>query len=131
MVYTLLWVFNQTELYLDKLQGRIMVSIFLLLPVAVVLVCFPYDQTRIAAYILTGGFAMVLLLYDYFHSANDRQKTIFYHSMIVESLFLAFGLLLFFCGAPETCCKKNRCIALYFNSYIILLICLLSFLYEI
>jgi len=108
-----------------------MVSIFILLPISIVLVCFPHDATRISAYIITTGFVLALLLYDYFNSANDRQKTVFYHTLLIECGFLAFGLLFFFCAAPETCCKKNRCIALYFSSYIILLICLLSFLYEL
>ena len=98
---------------------------------SILLVCFPADITRIVAYTITTLYIIVILAYDYVHTAHDRQKTVFYHVMAFEVGFLAFGVLFFFLEAPEVCCRRNKFVNIYFCSYIILTVCIMSFLYEL
>ena len=72
MVYVIAWVFNQSELYLDKFQSKISLVTYILLPFSIGLACFPSDALKLGSYILTGGFIIGVLLYDYIHLASDR-----------------------------------------------------------
>jgi hypothetical protein len=90
-----------------------------------------YDLGRTVALIITISFISLVILIDLIFFSNKRQLKVFYIPLIVEEAILAIGVIVLIFKVPERWFKTNKFIQLYFTSYIIFSLFLISFIFEL
>jgi len=81
--------------------------------------------------IITGSsiFLFGIFVFDWAYHSTKRTVKVFYLPVLIESLVLTVGILIWFFKVPERW-TENRFIHLYFNSFVLYSIILVSFIFE-
>ena len=131
MVYTSVFVLTMIEPELSgDLKPYILSCLTISFFASITLIFLFKSFLRYIAFGFTSLILGSIYLYD-FIQCEERSREIFYYNMLIESIFLAIGIACYFARLPECCGRDKRWLNLYCSSYIIYLVCLMNFLYEL
>jgi len=77
----------------------------------------------------TSAFLFLILVFDWGYHSTKKTVKVFYLPVVIEAVFLAIGILIWFFKIPERW-TQNRIVLLYFNSFVLYTLILVSFLFE-
>jgi hypothetical protein len=131
MVFACAFVFVLTELERDAYKEPILVGLGLIFVCCSALIFTFSKNIRIIGWVFAIIFLFLILLYDFLKVSGKRQKQVFYYTLPYDGSFVLLACVLYYFRIPEICSPNNKCLNLYFSSYIILIICTMNFLYEV
>jgi len=123
-------LFNFYIPYYGEFRLYIFGGLLLFFSGSVLMLYFYSNLLRYIAFGLSAGVLSIFFLVD-FMICEVRTKEVFYYNMLLEAVFLTIGIIVYYIKCPEGCCKKSKGVGLFFNSYIIFLVGLMNFLYEL
>ena len=75
---------------------------------AINLVLLQYDYGRLASLWITIAIFAIIYIYDFWITANSKQKNAFYIPMFVEAIAFSIGYILYRFEFPDRICRNNR-----------------------
>lgn len=94
------------------------------------LVLIQYDMGRTISLWTTIVIIALVYLYDFAFYSSAKQKEVFYAPMLVESVLLLFGWLLYFFRVPERFFPETKWVQMYLTGYLFFTIFFINFLFE-
>jgi predicted membrane channel-forming protein YqfA (hemolysin III family) len=102
----------------------------LIVILAINLVLLQYDFGRLASLWISIAVFAIIYLYDFWITANAKQKNAFYIPMFVEAIAFSIGYILYRFEFPDRLCRNNRFSQLYLSGWIFFTILVISCIYE-
>lgn len=134
MIFVATFVFAIVELKDTTLYLAVLISLFLVfIAVLTLIVLGSWLQQPLLVQIawgVTAAVISVIFFMDYTFIATFRCKVVWYRTLILETFFIVTGVVLFALKIPEIC-FRSKWVHLFFSSYIILIICVISFIFEV
>lgn len=134
MIFVAMLIFTIVELKDTTLFLTVVISLFVVIiaVLALILLGFALQQPLLTqiAWGITGAVIAVIFFMDYTFIATFRCKVVWYRTLILETFFIVTGVVLFALKVPEIC-FRSKIVHLFFSSYIILIICVISFIFEV
>jgi len=128
MVFGYSFAFIGSEYATSTLEFVFMFLIVLIL--ALNLVMLQYDYGRLASFWTTVVLFLFVYLYDFWVTANSKQKSTFYIPMFIEGIAFALGYICYKFEFPETLCRNSRFVQLCVSGWVIFTIFVISAIYE-
>ena len=88
-----------------------------------------YDVPKWIIVTATSVFLFFILVFDWVYHSTKKTVKVFYIPTLIETTFLTVGILIWFFKIPERW-TTNRIVLLYFNSFVLYTLILVSFLFE-
>lgn len=134
MIFMSILVFAIVELSDTKIWLPVLASLLLVFVADITLISLGFWlQNPLLIQIawgITGAVIGVIFFMDYTFIATFRCKVVWYRTLVLETFFLVTGVVLFALKIPEIC-TRIKYIHLFCSSYIILIICVISFIFEV
>jgi len=89
------------------------------------------ELCRTVAFWLTVSFVGFVYFVDLAFFSSRRQIRVFYVPVIIEGIFLAVGLTLWFLKIPERWCKDSEFVQVWANSDVFLSVFIVNFVFEL
>ena len=134
MIFVAMIIFTMVELKDTSLYLPVLISLLLVFIAVLTLIVLGFwlQQPLLPqiAWGITGAVIGVIFFMDYTFIATGRCKTVWYRTLLLETFFIVTGVVLFAFRVPEIC-FRSKIVHLFFSSYIILIICVISFIFEV